>query len=408
MSDQKKPGNALALMASRVMVSPDDLSQTLRETVFKGATDAEFVTLVAVANRYDLDPLARELYAFPKKGGGIVPLVPIDGWLKLIRSNPDFAGMDVRWADEMAQPAQQAKACPVWVEITIHHKSHPEHPTVHREWLDEMYRNTGPWNDTTKRMLEWKGINQAGRISFGLSGIYDQYEAERISDAEMIEGTATVVEVVGEADWQILVRKAEHLGYSADDITANAAALGFEGEPAEMPRDIANTLYKFMRENPLAGGPDDEPTSAPAETPSGDDTAQDEQVQAEAPSDAGDAAEASDAALSADDPEPPGMSGEDVKAKRRSASQIAQDLKDKAAAKDAAKPPSAAQQTMLEAKAAELQRLAGADAVAYVLRSVAGNSDDIAEVSGENAAATIEELQQAINRARAAGKGGEA
>ena len=94
---QKPAGTALAIIAQRVAVAPAELQQTLMATAFKGATPAEFMMLVAVANKYDLDPFVREIYAFPKKGGGIVPLVPIDGWLKLIRGKADYDGMDVAW-----------------------------------------------------------------------------------------------------------------------------------------------------------------------------------------------------------------------------------------------------------------------------------------------------------------------
>jgi hypothetical protein len=401
---QQKPGNALAVMAQRVMVSPEDLTRTLRETVFKGASDAEFVTLVAVANRYDLDPLARELYAFPKKGGGIVPMVPVDGWLKLIRTNPDFAGMDVRWADEMARPATQAKECPIWVEITIHHKSHPDHPTVHREWLDEMYRNTGPWNDTTKRMLEWKGYSQTGRIAFGLSGISDPDEAERIADGEVITGVATEVELLGEEGWAKMVESAAELGMSGDDLLANAAAFGYEGPGVEMPRDVAIKLFRAIREAAETEPPDDEPTSAPQEEPAEADEAAEEPVAAEEPSDATEATDEPQGSLIDGEEEHPSRGPKhSAEGKPRSAAEAALRAKANAEKRAASKPPTAAQQTLLAAKADELARIAGADATAYVLRSAA-DTDDVEAVTAANVVEVIEALNGAVKRARAARK----
>jgi phage recombination protein Bet len=248
-----KSSNALAIMAQRVSVPAAELQQTLMQTAFKGATPAEFLMLVAVANKYDLDPFVREIYAFPKKGGGIVPLVPFDGWLKIIKRDKDYAGMDVAWSDEMTQPSPQARDCPAWVEVTIHHKSTPEHPTVHREWIDEMYRDTGPWNGTTKRMLEWKGIIQAGRVAFGLSGIYDEDEAQRISQGEIIEGTAIEVEpvaLIGAKDYKKLVAQAKRFGYDEADLIATAATAGYEGPGPDMPEDLAQRLYQGMKDNP--------------------------------------------------------------------------------------------------------------------------------------------------------------
>lgn len=246
--------NALAIMASRLQVAPGELERCLMDTAFKGASSAEFIALVAVANQYGLNPLMREIYAFPKRGGGIVPLVPIDGWLKLIRENDDFAGMDVAWSDEMVKPAPDAQDCPVWCETTIHHKSHPDHPTVHREWIEEMYRNTDPWKQTTKRMLEWKSIIQTGRIAFGLSGIKDLDEAERISDGEMVEivpsSVKTVDPGIGQRNWEKLVKQADGFGYTEDDVLATAFTAGYEGNGPSMSEDLAKRLYAGMKANP--------------------------------------------------------------------------------------------------------------------------------------------------------------
>lgn len=254
---QTEGRNALTIMAQRVAVPVAELQQTLMQTAFKGATPAEFLALVAVANKYDLDPFVREIYAFPKKGGGIVPLVPIDGWLKLINGHPDYAGMDIRWADDMVQPSPQARPCPEWVEVTIHRKSTPEHPTVHREWIDEMYRDTGPWNTTTKRMLEWKGIIQAGRVAFGLSGIMDEDEGQRIGQGEVIEGIILPesladpepVKPLGITGWKKLLKDTAQFGYTADDVTASAAIAGHEGPGWDMPRELAIRIFRSMRDN---------------------------------------------------------------------------------------------------------------------------------------------------------------
>lgn len=257
--------NALAIMAQRVAVPAAELQQTLMQTAFKGSTPAEFLALVAVANKYDLDPFMREIYAFPKKGGGIVPLVPIDGWLKMIKRNPDFAGMDVAWSDEMVQPSPQSRPCPEWVEVTIYHKSTPDHPTVHREWIDEMYRETGPWQSTTKRMLEWKGIIQAGRVAFGLSGIFDEDEVQRIDEGEVIEGSILGETIepepapkpLGAAAWTKLVKDADEYGYTEADVVASAAIAGHEGPGPDMPRDLGVRIFRSMRDNPRTAEPEE-------------------------------------------------------------------------------------------------------------------------------------------------------
>lgn len=48
--------------------------------------------------------------------------------------------------------------------------------------------NTLPWKTHPKRMMRHKAMIQCARLAFGLAGIYDQDEAERI-----IEGSATEI-----------------------------------------------------------------------------------------------------------------------------------------------------------------------------------------------------------------------
>ncbi len=86
--------SALSVMASRFSVEPAKLLDTLKNTVFKGASNDEMLALVVVANEYGLNPLTKEIYAFPAKGGGIVPVVSVDGWTNLANSHPQMDGME--------------------------------------------------------------------------------------------------------------------------------------------------------------------------------------------------------------------------------------------------------------------------------------------------------------------------
>ena len=100
---QPPRASALALMASRLSVEPTKLLDTLKATVFKGASNEELLALVAVSNRYGLDPLTKQIYAFPSKGG-ITPVVSIDGWLHILNSQPQFDGIEFEYEDERLTP----------------------------------------------------------------------------------------------------------------------------------------------------------------------------------------------------------------------------------------------------------------------------------------------------------------
>lgn len=160
--------SALAMMAENIAVEPAKLLQTLKATVFKGATDEELLALVVTANTYQLNPLLKELYAFPKKGGGITPMVGIDGWLKIANRQPNFDGMEVEVYGDGKTPTHAT------CEIFLKDRSHSVKIT---EYFDECKRGTDPWTQMPRRMLRNKAIIQAIRVAFGIGGIADEDEA---------------------------------------------------------------------------------------------------------------------------------------------------------------------------------------------------------------------------------------
>jgi phage recombination protein Bet len=160
-------------MASRFNVEPTKLHETLKNTVFKGASDSEMMTLVVVANEYGLNPLTKEIYAFPAKGGGIVPVVSIDGWIHLANSHPQMDGVDFEFAHD-ADGKLVSCTC-------IIHRKDRSRPVKVTEYLAECRRGTEPWK-MEHRMLRHKALIQCSRVAFGFSGIVDDEEAATLRD----------------------------------------------------------------------------------------------------------------------------------------------------------------------------------------------------------------------------------
>lgn len=160
--------SALQLMASKYNVEPKKLLDTLKNTVFRGATDDELMTLVVVSNEYGLNPLLKEIYAFPAKGGGIVPVVSIDGWIRMMNDHPQFDGIDYEF-----QHADDGKLIACTSVIYRKDRSKPVRVT---EYMVECRRNTEPWK-MEHRMLRHKATIQGARVAFGFSGITDEDEA---------------------------------------------------------------------------------------------------------------------------------------------------------------------------------------------------------------------------------------
>lgn len=180
------------------------LVETLKATAFKGqVTDAQMTALMVVANQFGLNPWTKEIYAFPDKNNGIVPVVGVDGWSRIINQHPQFDGMDFE---------QDAESC-----TCIIYRKDRNHPIKVTEWMSECKRaNVGPWQSHPKRMLRHKAMIQCARLAFGYGGIYDQDEAERI--VESIDAST------GEVIQQKPAARPALPPYSQDDFDRNIEA----------------------------------------------------------------------------------------------------------------------------------------------------------------------------------------
>lgn len=197
---------ALTTLTSKLAAKLDmgddgsDLIETLKATAFKGeVTNAQMTALMVVANQYGLNPWTKEIYAFPDKNNGIVPVVGVDGWARIINDNPQFDGMEFAQSDEMVRMPGANSDAPAWIECAMYRKDRAR-PVIIREYLDETYREPfkgkfgpviGPWQTHPKRFLRHKAMIQCARMAFGYGGIYDQDEAERLVEKDM--GAADVV-----------------------------------------------------------------------------------------------------------------------------------------------------------------------------------------------------------------------
>jgi phage recombination protein Bet len=170
---QKK--TAVSSMADRLNISPSLLKSTLMNTVFKGASEEEFAALVVVADAYKLNPLLKEIYAFPQKGGGIVPLVSIDGWVRIMNEHPQFNGIEF---EDIADEKGKLYA----IECTIFRKDR-DRPIKVTEYLEECKGNSGPWQKSPARMLRHRSLIQCARYAFGFSGIY--VDDEMVGDIQL-------------------------------------------------------------------------------------------------------------------------------------------------------------------------------------------------------------------------------
>ena len=182
--EDPKPPSLIEKFGHRYNVPAGKLMNTLKKTAFavgenKEISDEQMMALLVVADQYNLNPFTREIYAFPAKGGGIVPIVPVDGWIRIMNEHPAFDGIEFTYSAEGDPTGDK------WVDCMIY-RSDRGRPIVAREYLSECKRATEPWKQWPQRMLRHKALIQCARIAFGFAGIHDVDEGRDIIDGEII------------------------------------------------------------------------------------------------------------------------------------------------------------------------------------------------------------------------------
>lgn len=219
-AEQEKPRrmSALEAMAMRCRVTEKELTAALTSTVFKECkSQAQFLALVVVANEYGLNPLTKEIYAFPNKGGGVVPMVSVDGWISLMNRHPDHDGIEFDYHED-------DKGNLIAVESIIYHKGR-SHPIKTMEFMAECKGTTGPWQKSPRRMMRHRALIQGVRIAYGFSGIY----AETDQDDGILTGEYSVA-----GDGPLVLPGKEQFANSSDD---DGAEDEHDSETGEVARD---------------------------------------------------------------------------------------------------------------------------------------------------------------------------
>lgn len=230
VQDKQTP---IMLVAARYNIDPAELQKTLKGTVVpNGTTDAEFQAFLMVAFEYKLNPILKEIYAFPKKGGGIQTIVAIDGWMNIINSHPQFDGMTFQ---ENFGPDGKVES--ITAKIFRKDRAHSVDVT---EYLSECFRPTEPWKQWPIRMLRHKTAIQAARYAFGFSGIMEPDEAERMVDVSpqqrVPDGPAKLVAAVEQRRAAEMIRgprTEEALVVDVSGFSESIASPGLSPLPAE-------------------------------------------------------------------------------------------------------------------------------------------------------------------------------
>lgn len=190
-----RSGSLVVRVGQRFGVDPDLVYRTLIATAFRQRADRdtgamrepskeEMMALLIIAEQYNLNPFTRELYAFlDPKNGSIIPIVSVDGWLRIINSQTTLQSIEFNYSPETVE--HKTHKCHEWIECVIT-RSDREKPVAVREYFSEVCRKVSyptPWDTHPNRMHRHKAIIQCARVAFGFANIHDPDEGERIFDS---------------------------------------------------------------------------------------------------------------------------------------------------------------------------------------------------------------------------------
>lgn len=245
--------------AARYSIESTRLLATLKATAFRQSegevSNEQMAALLVVADQYHLNPFTKEIFAFPDRHKGIVPVVSVDGWARIVNEHPQFDGMDF-----VDGPIAAEGGIPDWIECVMYRKDR-EHPVRIREYFSEVRRDTQPWKSHPRRLLRHKAFIQGARIAFGFAGIYDEDEAQRIVEMDVtpqteqpkpkpVSRTAAVTERLKSrssqvADAEVVDRKETTI--TIDDVLTyidKAESPEVGAEALDMARNLPAELYE--------------------------------------------------------------------------------------------------------------------------------------------------------------------
>ena len=111
--------------------------------------------------KYRLDPLSDEIILWKSPEGQYQTLITIDGWMRLINQDPQFAGMTFKESSELEL------GIPLWMECSIYRHDRILPITV-KEYSAEIKTEHLLWKTMPRRMLRHRSIQQCARLAFNI------------------------------------------------------------------------------------------------------------------------------------------------------------------------------------------------------------------------------------------------
>jgi phage recombination protein Bet len=173
-------------MTTQITTWSAEMADTIKKTVAKGATDAEFEMFSRLAIKYGLDPFAKEIWCVSMGGGGVTIMASRDGYLKAAQRDPDYRGLKsfvVREGDDFEIDA---------MSCSVRHKFGLKRGAILGAWamathalrepvivwaeFGEYNKSNGTWRQYPSAMIQKVAEVMALKRQFGINGLVSQEE----------------------------------------------------------------------------------------------------------------------------------------------------------------------------------------------------------------------------------------
>ena len=160
--------SALAVVSQRAAQQPDftanEVIETIKETVAKGATNAQLAMFLEVCKSTGLNPFLKEIWFVP----GVGVMAGRDGYLRVANEHPMFDGIDTR-VERDPQGIPVKAVCTVW-------RKDRNHPTVSEAYYNEYKKSSSVWTTYKSAMISKVAEVLALKRAFSINGIVTEEE----------------------------------------------------------------------------------------------------------------------------------------------------------------------------------------------------------------------------------------
>jgi len=180
---------ALALSSSSRYDQPE-MVNVIKQTVARGATDAQLRMFLEVCRSTGLDPFLKEIYFVSEKS---IIMASRDGYLRVANEHPQFDGMETRVErDDRNVPVKAT--CSVWRKDRTH--------AITCEAYYSEYKKPGPvWSQYPSAMISKVAEVLALKRSFAINGVVTEEEM-----GTALRGSAAAAQEVAQAKIAAMTR----------------------------------------------------------------------------------------------------------------------------------------------------------------------------------------------------------